>query len=202
MYLYMGSVTIFKKEIPSKHKSSLISLFKIHISFSAGVKEKNFWFLGLLPLNAIFIVMFWTNQQKCCLSSILYVLHWEHIKNKLKLEGEILHIFPLQCMFMNLNVYMYMYLNLYIYQNVYMSLSLYNHVYEFLDASEFVHVSECVDVSEFLNAYEFLPVSEIVIVFLSQNRKLSGCAFYSCVALKCKLLQYITLCIKKNLTCV
>lgn len=38
----MGSVTIFKKEIPSKHKSSLISLFKIHISFSAGVKEKNF----------------------------------------------------------------------------------------------------------------------------------------------------------------
>lgn len=60
----MGSVTIFKKEIPSKHKSSLISLFKILISFSAGVKEKNFWFLGLLPLNAIFIVMFWTNKPK------------------------------------------------------------------------------------------------------------------------------------------
>lgn len=67
MHVYDNKCTytfVIEKEIPSKHKSSLISLFKIHISFSAGVKEKNFWFLGLLPLNAIFIVMFWTNKPK------------------------------------------------------------------------------------------------------------------------------------------
>lgn len=64
MYLYMGFVIIFKKEILSKYKSFLILLFKIYISFLVGVKEKNFWFLGLLLLNVIFIVMFWINKLK------------------------------------------------------------------------------------------------------------------------------------------
>lgn len=57
----MGFVIIFKKEILSKYKIFLILLFKIYISFLVGVKEKNFWFLGLLLLNVIFIVMFWIN---------------------------------------------------------------------------------------------------------------------------------------------
>lgn len=60
----MGFVIIFKKEILSKYKSFLILLFKIFISFLVGVKEKNFWFLGLLLLNVIFIVMFWINKLK------------------------------------------------------------------------------------------------------------------------------------------
>lgn len=62
--MYMGFVIIFKKEILSKYKSFLILLFKIYISFLVGVKEKNFWFLGLLLLNVIFIVMFWINKLK------------------------------------------------------------------------------------------------------------------------------------------
>lgn len=52
----------YLKKILSKYKSFLILLFKIYISFLVGVKEKNFWFLGLLLLNVIFIVMFWINK--------------------------------------------------------------------------------------------------------------------------------------------
>lgn len=115
------------KKIPSKHKSSSISLFKIHISFSAGVKEKNFWFLGLLPLKAIFIVMFWTNKQKLLfIFNRLHIslrTHWEQI---LTSEGN----------------------------PTYLSIAVY--VYEFncvhVHLSEFAHLSKCVHVSEFIQS--------------------------------------------------
>lgn len=73
-FKYTLVLLLFSKiNFANKHKSLLFSLFKIYISFSAGVKEEKFGLIsGIVSINSV--VIFWTHKQKLLfVFNLLYI---------------------------------------------------------------------------------------------------------------------------------